>query len=140
MGCDIHAHVEIKIDGKWEHWSAPEPRRNYLMFALLAGVRNYRELQPIAPVRGLPKDMTKLTAMDYHQMAPDAHTASWIGMEEMRKLEARYREVNARLYPEDDNPIFSFEHWLGSYLCGNALWCPSVPEVTDVRLVFWFDN
>jgi hypothetical protein len=60
MGCDIHAHVELKLaDGRWHHWNAPHINRNYLLFTKLAGVRDYGEgIQPFAQPRGLPKDIT----------------------------------------------------------------------------------
>ena len=33
MGTDMHLHIELKIDGRWEHWSAPRIDRNYEFFA-----------------------------------------------------------------------------------------------------------
>jgi len=41
MGCDIHWHSEVKVDGVWHHHSNPRISRDYWLFALLAGVRNY---------------------------------------------------------------------------------------------------
>jgi len=48
MGCDIHAHVETghKYEGKthWSHLCDFRFGRNYLLFALMAGVRRYSYL------------------------------------------------------------------------------------------------
>ena len=40
MGCDIHLHAEIKVNGKWEHYAHPHIRRDYRLFAKMASVRN----------------------------------------------------------------------------------------------------
>ena len=80
MGCDIHPHVERRVNGKWERVPyAPEEisRRNYDTFAILGNVRNGRGfagvvtgsgLPYISDSRGLPPDMAKpLTlGMPYH--------------------------------------------------------------------------
>ena len=39
MGCDIHAHFEIKVDGEWLHYSQANINRNYRLFEKMAGVR-----------------------------------------------------------------------------------------------------
>ncbi len=54
MGCDIHCHIEIKVEGTWHHYSAPNVDRSYRLFARMAGVRNTGGVKPIAPNRGLP--------------------------------------------------------------------------------------
>jgi len=40
MSCSIHFHTEIKINGKWEHYSKPNISTSYFLFSLLAGVRS----------------------------------------------------------------------------------------------------
>lgn len=133
MGCDIHLHIEIKVDGIWEHWSAPSVGRNYLLFAIMAGVRNYNEITPVAKPKGLPQDISKLTKMDYNQMAGDAHTASYLDHKEMAKVEAMYKNE----LPEED--FFSIEHdILRCYLFGNSF-TPN-NKISEIRFVFWFDN
>ena len=79
MGCDIHLRLERKVKGqsKWqdctifgyEHcWSD----RIYGMFAALADVRNYQNIEHL-PVRGLPTDVTNKTLMLYGcQVVADA--------------------------------------------------------------------
>lgn len=46
MGCDVHAYVEMKSktdtsDNDWDYLCTYRFSRNYLMFALMAGVRRY---------------------------------------------------------------------------------------------------
>jgi hypothetical protein len=75
MGCDIHCYAEKLKDGKWEQitgfvsdWydkesnyfsseefknsKSPIDRRDYQLFAMLAGVRNNYRIRPIAEPRG----------------------------------------------------------------------------------------
>lgn len=64
MGCDIHALIERKNehrghDGEvyrteWVNSGDPDLGRNYELFAVLAGVRNYTGITPISEPRGLP--------------------------------------------------------------------------------------
>jgi len=77
MGCDIHFFVERRVNGVWESadtWGVPEwaeegtlekvaepfyDGRNYNLFAMLAGVRNYDDaFVPVHTPKGLPIDVT----------------------------------------------------------------------------------
>ena len=70
MGCDIHPHVERRVNGKWEVLESDPPalkHRNYNTFAILADVRNGSGFagirtgggfNPIAEPRGLPDDLS----------------------------------------------------------------------------------
>jgi hypothetical protein len=64
MGCDIHALIERKEvhrnrDGEvyrveWINSGDPDIGRNYELFAVLAGVRNYTGVTPICEPKGIP--------------------------------------------------------------------------------------
>lgn len=81
MGCDIHPYVEVRQQEGWQKvhdifenayfreddplddWNRPTSDRpyfgrNYTLFAILAGVRNYHEVSPIAQPRGVPPDVS----------------------------------------------------------------------------------
>jgi hypothetical protein len=72
MGCDIHSRAEVRESGVWRMvrriWpdeyvdggltSEPYFTRNYYTFAILAGVRNYAKVIPIAEPRGWPDDLS----------------------------------------------------------------------------------
>ena len=71
MGCDIHLRIEQKRKTETDDWRLCELTREnswgdrvYGMFALLADVRNYWELEHL-PVRGFPKDAANGTYLDY---------------------------------------------------------------------------
>ena len=78
MGCDIHVHFEIKLNGKWEHYSNPSIDRNYELFAKMADVRNDYE-NPIIPIsfpKGLPKDLSVVTKFEVDHWGSDGHSHS----------------------------------------------------------------
>jgi hypothetical protein len=135
MGCDMHAHIEVKMEGKWRHYSAPSINRNYDFFALIAGVRNYDNIKPISKPKGIPKDVTYITKKHYESWGLDAHDASWLGVEELIELE------NIK-----HDEVFFLEDTFKTFIFGNRLtgWY-KYPEdnkigIEDLRIVFWFDN
>lgn len=91
MGADIHIWYERREGDGWvsvedppveqsDEW--PEPmggplaRRNYAVFAFLAGIRNYKDLVPISAPRGFPDDYE-----DRDLGIADA--ASWLSVDEL---------------------------------------------------------
>lgn len=66
MGTDIHGFLQVKCGNRWENKCEIEDDRNYLSFAILAGVRNgfgfagvktHTPINPISEPRGLPDDL-----------------------------------------------------------------------------------
>ncbi len=144
MGCDIHLHIEVKVRGEWHHLSAPYVDRSYRLFGYMAGVRD-DSVEPVSLPKGFPPDATTLTKIDYERWERDAHSVSWLGVEEIGILRDRIQKD-----PDvGGNFSWDLEHSiLHTYLFGNSLdgWYKYPEEdyrkmgVEDVRLVFWFDN
>jgi len=141
MGCDIHFHAEIKVNGKWEHYADWSLSRNYYLFAKMAGVRNYNGVKPITSPKGLPEDMSEVTQLDAKHWKSDGHSHSFLTAKEIAELEP-WAETNC-IDPEFKWKFHS-KYW--GYLFGNS-WAgfTTYPEdrpegVEDVRFVFWFDN
>jgi hypothetical protein len=132
MGCDIHAHIEVKIKGKWEHYSVPSIQRSYLLFSKMAGVRGGMpgDPTPIAEPRGIPDDITTLTRFNLDIWEEDAHSRSWISGAEMAEIEKWHEEKWERQYPRE--PF--------GYLFNDNFGPPYHDGIEDVRIVFWFDN
>lgn len=131
MGCDIHIHVEIKVDGKWEHYAQPYCQRHYRLFERMAGVRG--EVQnAIAAPRGLPPYATKTTRFDCNYWGPDGHSHSWLSSFEVTQIIKEFHDID------------EWKNW--RYLFGNGYedfleYPKSYPEgLEDFRWVFWFDN
>ena len=136
MGCDIHAFLEVKIRGKWLLVNHPDVERNYHLFERMAGVRG-DESRAIVPPRGLPKNVSPGTRLHHEWQEGDAHSMSWLEMEELKKLE-RWTEAHGYKWSYfTDN----FGYLLGNMIYNLKEYPENYPkEIKDVRLVFWFDN
>lgn len=144
MGCDIHLHTEVKINGKWEHYGHPHVPRNYTLFALMADVRNEGgKLHPVSKPKGMPSDPSLVTRLAFEHYA-DGHSHSWLSAVELVMLEDAWNKVKGSEWDGSD-----LEHhfvgylenngWAGftRYPTGNAR---AKEWIEDVRWVFWFDN
>jgi len=183
MGCDIHSHVEVLKDGKWINADAysksgdngqlaqvnPVRSRWYALFTQLAGVRDYTGLaDKVSEPKGFPVDASPETISDYEMWGGDAHTRSWLTLDEIEKF-------------RESKPVMRYKGWISP---SQALsldrdgvipdsWCQETSNNTymhrkwsveidtldelsntmrlfayqhrswdakDIRLVFWFDN
>ena len=147
MGCDIHFHTEVKINGQWEHKGHPDIGRNYPLFALLANVRNNGNTTPISEPRGLPNDASVLTKFISDKYGSDGHSHSYIVSNEMVQLEEFIKDqIEDGWFGERRSSSVSYPENLLGYLMGHSwsdfyLHRTSIPEeIEDVRFVFWFDN
>lgn len=143
MGCDIHLHIELKIGGQWQHYAAPQINRWYDLFGVMADVRGCGPAI-IAP-KGLPEDLSVITAMSYKSWGSDAHTPSWFNLEEIKLLSKWLKKREEEVKPQW--PGYGLEHAiLNCYLFGCSFsglkeYPEDYPkEIEDVRFVFWFDN
>jgi hypothetical protein len=145
MGTDIHIHVEIKIDDTWHHLKEGRFDRDYILFGKMAGVRNPTNLEPIAPPRGLPEDVTICTLLHSEQWEEDAHSHSWLSSEEVSRLEDWWDEEIWSSDQDIDESGLSIQ--LGYLFYNNftsffskerAKYFPE--RLQDFRWVFWFDN
>jgi hypothetical protein len=104
MGCDIHVYIEKKKNGKWVpaqgfmdtgNWEdgtldVPYPDkqlddRDYLLFGFLAGVRDPTN-QHFEP-KGFPKDASKEVKAVFKRWGSDAHTPSYLTLEELKSVD-----------------------------------------------------
>lgn len=138
MGCDIHAHFEIKLNDKWEHFSAPRIQRNYRLFTKIAGVRSRKneEIEPIAAPKGLPDNLSVTTQLCADHRGLDGHSHTWLNHKEIQQL------LETDFIAEN----WKFEHFELGYLFGNSWsdWSRNPdsypPEIEDIRFICWFDN
>ena len=106
MGCDIHIYVEVKKNGKWEHFkenhfeasdfdksyykkekvSQPFDWRHYAMFGVLAGVRN-RDVVPIKEKRGLPEDISEDVKISRESYGEEGHSTSYLTARELYEFD-----------------------------------------------------
>jgi len=144
MGCDIHMHIEVKVKDVWIHYAAPTVDRWYDLFGVIAGVRN-EHMPLIVEPKGLPDDLSFITELAHQREEDDAHTESWLNLEEIGKLRKWIQEQNRAIPTKYISLESSVLH---TYLFNNHFAYFGKPyskdsyptEVTDVRFVFWFDN
>lgn len=141
MGCDIHLHIEIKINGTWHHYGAPNVSRRTKLFEKMAGVRG-SVTNAIVPPKGTPDDISGITRMDVDRFKIGGHSHSWFTCEEIGKLEDWLNEQGGFAREMDLE-----HHILHTYLFGNSFAgfrkYPSDYKdspIEDVRFVFFFDN
>ncbi len=137
MDCDIHFHVEIKVDGFWEHYNHPRISRRYELFAKLADVRNSFGIEPVSQPKGLPADATLVTKLCDEYQNADHHSHSWLSAEEIAEVESWWKER----YEFRDFIELEWGCLFGNTLGGLCEYPKDYPDwLQDVRVVFWFDN
>jgi hypothetical protein len=153
MGCDIRTFTEQKnSEGVWEELDlSPFDWRSYRMFGFLAGVRNYSCVGPLVEPRGFPPDASPTVQKIYEDWSYDAHTPSWLTVEELS-------EFNYDAPCEDRRTMIKTgpHSWNGAHTCepgegkkttfreflGEAFFddLQKLKESNAGRIVFWFDN
>lgn len=129
MGCDIHAHAEIKINDRWEHICEVDIGRQYDLFGRLVDGHmraSCSDIKGIAPARGLPIDCNPFTKKKLDNI--DFHTHSWLLGTELKKLK-KY---------EDHKTYPIYLDFLEAYKFG----LPYEENIftKNVRIVFAFDS
>jgi len=148
MGCDIHPHLEVKLNGEWKYFSPLDMWRSYSTFAKMANVRNWEEGPiPISPPKGLPNDVAFMTKFFSDYDGVDGHSHSWLGLDEIIELLKFFDDEGLKKpwgsCTEDDSYKWAdFGVWLfGKSISGLKKYPGDYPkELEDVRMVFWFDN
>lgn len=168
MGCDIHGWVEIKRGKSWQSVHEVPNDRSYDMFGILADVRNYIDLKPIAHPRGLDvEDLSFWAKMDYDKWSSDAHSASWLNWSDIENYDWDQKSIDGRvsivnketgeeklkaslINPDllkDDEEFRHIERiakeivplkWQGLFK-EMEFYATELGE-ENVRIVFWFDN
>lgn len=141
MGCDIHWHSEVKIDGVWHHYSANSIPRDYFLFALLADVRNYdRDVTPISSPRGFPDDASVVTKIDRDNWDADGHSHSYILSSEMPSVMAQWKAFRGWEGPDSVGFVFGCRWQDFTNRSRDEYTARKMARIEDVRWVFWFDN
>lgn len=168
MGCDIHAMIEKKFSygdedlekhGFYVNAGNPCIMRNYVTFSILAGVRNYYDLNPISDPRGMivyPDVIPEKAKVDtslgegvrYREVhcseytgwarnwGVDGHSHSWVTLEEMKSYDIE--SVKKRLEKADADRGGVFVVW-DNLIAVMEHYGTGVPDKW-VRLAFFFDN
>lgn len=117
----------MKINGVWLYAGGISVRRDYLLFGLLADVRNDDgAVECITESnREIPENASDFVNEIYERGEPDYHSASYLTWDELLEAKKIYEKEAQQDFPES---IMSLKNVL------------DLPFVEDVRFVFWFDN
>lgn len=157
MGCDIHSYAEKKTEYGWKklgdifplpEWlleirpeyeknhAHPFYDRNYILFSLLAGVRNRNNVTPLAEPRGLPEDVSDAVRVEHKNWECDAHSTSWLSLSEL--VNADLTQVISAYGREDKLLTYLGDEFMRALIILTSELLS--PDVTDIRVVFWFDS
>lgn len=141
MGQNIHMHIEVKHDGRWQHYAAPHVARNYTLYGLLGSERALEDVEPLRALKvGVPVDASEVTSacldMDRQDYGPGVYrNARWLDADGIVKLQAAWHLANPGKTPQETDLESTVLH---TYISGNAIAAHYGFE--DVRLIWWFDN
>ena len=158
MGCDIHTHLERqRADGSWEQLQLgyePLGHRDYGLFGVLADVRNYSVVPPIAEPRDLPEDVSPEVRANFEEWECDAHTPSWLTVQELVEFDYDQLMNDRRVVrqtgpnswdhgatgtPSEGTPK-TYREFLGGHVMDQIEDLRALGDPAQHRLVFWFDN
>ena len=167
MGCDIHPWLEVCKSKKWSFVKVVELGRNYDMFGIIAGVRNYVNAIPISEPKGLPNDVSNKITEESNGWNYDGHSHSWLNWKEIRDYDwkqvfhdGRESAVSKQTgeplwkssYSNKDHVSEDIEFKFLDVVAQDCLsndYIELFNEMEDlshrygsenVRIVFWFDN
>ncbi len=99
MGCDIHGHLEVcwgKSKSWWHVCNIPDDR-NYDLFGVFAGVRNYVNAIPISEPKGLPDNIGFIVKRDVKRLGIDGHSHSWLTWKEIKEHDWDQTSIDGRV-------------------------------------------
>jgi hypothetical protein len=153
MGCDIHSHAERRVGDGWEAIPGLHPFdwRSYGMYGFLAGVRNYSAVPEIAPKRGVPDDLSAGVRGEYDGWDSDAHSASWLSVEELTAFDYNQVMEDRRVTRQTASNVWdggctaapgegetmTYREFLGDAFFADL---EKLKAAGAERVVFWFDN
>lgn len=137
MGCDIHGVYQVKFpSGGWRTWGEIEDDRNYVWFSIIAGVRNYLELDPIQMDRGFPPGFHvendehreyRHRMMDERKLWMGDHSFGWVTLKEIEDWPGWTDELR-----ESCAPYLAWVQFI------RTKWRDRAAD--ELRIVFGFDN
>ena len=135
MGCDIHGTIEKKVGNKWImvdrlSYGLPALNRNYERFGALAGVRATGGPKP----RGIPADVSESTKLYINEWGCDGHSHSYLDLREAAVvfLKTDYSFDRHNINGHEQKYPISYYFGIEDEELDE--------ELSEYRLVFWFDN
>lgn len=149
MSTDITTFVEFQHeDGSWELISDRDEYfawQSYAAFGFLGGIRNYSGVEPIAPKRGLPEDVSPTVRSEHKYDSDNSYATSWVHLNDLfsfdysKPVEDR-RGSGSQTLPFGQGRLTTYREFLGRDF-EESLRQLAIRHVAigrPLRLVFWF--
>lgn len=143
MSTTLYAHVEVRLDGRWEHFSAHSIAKNYLLCAAINGtraddLRPGREIpKPAYGTKGIPADATAVTKTCIAcEVAESPRNACTLDADQIAAVQDELYRVRPEVRRTGIDE-FDFEHSIfHTYINGNSIAAHTGFE--DVRMICAF--
>lgn len=131
MGTNIHAFAERETEQGFDVIKSMRPfdDRNYGVFEFLADVGSCTNCGPISGPRGLPADASYRVREEYLSWGDDAHTPSWLTVDELMRFDYDT--------PFDCDALDTYRDFLGEKFFDDLA---ALKAAGATRVVFWFDS
>lgn len=135
MAQTMHAHIEVKCHGTWQHYANPIVKRGHGLFELVDG----RDENSICRHRGLPKDASLIASACHHEMSRDGvYDEGWLESGDLPVLQAALYERNPDVIPTGTDRL-DLEHGIfQTRIAGHRI--AEHRTFEDSRIVFWFNG
>lgn len=133
MGTNSHIAIEYREDhGLGPIWITRAvdvaESRDYLIYALIT--QRDREVEPVAPRKGIPADIDQATREFIEAYGPDGHSHTWLTVAEIMHIGMRVEALH-RECPKDKEWV-ALEHVVGVLA---RIW-----GWNNVWVIIFFDN
>lgn len=147
MGCNLHAHIEVKKAGQWHHFGQPNVERNYYLFSIITGerVNSKRDniqsgFLPVAHIHEIPADISYVTkvCLEQDKAAYHIHHSGVLLAEDLPELQDCLYEGQPSVKRTGIDQLDLEYSIFRTYINGGTL--TEHRGWDDLRIVFWFDN
>ena len=141
MGCDIHVHIEVLIEGEWHHYMPLQCPRHYDVFSRMSKCGR-GQYEPITE-RRFPSNASLITELSRSSYQGIDHSHNWLYLKEILeiseefpdyvwKLDVWFNQIERETKIVDQfEGIYLFEHSIKSFYSDNYLF-----PCDNVRFVF----
>lgn len=144
MSTTLYAHVEVKLNGVWHHFSAHTIHKNYLLAAAINGTRSDdltpgRKIPtPQAKFLGIPGDATEITwACISREVSPNPKNVCTLDASQINAVQDELYRVRPEVQRTGIDK-FDFEYSIfHTYINGGSI--AGHAGFEDVRMICAFD-
>lgn len=139
----MHAHIEVKKNGKWHHFAAPSIKPDYILYAIATGhekeyLRYGDRIQPVSRIHNNPKDISDVTwdCLNHDMCSRGVTDINTLESNDIKTLQEKLYEYYSWIEPSDNSHL-NLEHSIfHTYINGEKLHLHK--GFDDVRIIIWY--